>query len=211
MEKIVYKKQNTKVKICGLYRLVDITYVNEALPDYVGFIIGFPQSHRNIGVKQVIDFSNMLNPKIEKVGVFVNASFEEIIAVSAYLDVIQLHGDEDNCYIEKIRQLFPRKEIWKAFKIRTIRDLENAVDSIADRIVLDNGYGTGETFEWDLLKHITNANKSFIIAGGMKESNVLEVIERFHPYGIDVSSGVETEKQKDKMKIQKVVTIIRGE
>lgn len=201
---------STKIKICGLYRKEDIIYVNEALPDYVGFIIGFPKSHRNVSIEQVKEYKNTLKDEIQAVGVFVDAGVECIMEVAPYLDIIQLHGSEDNGFIEKLRRKLPKKEIWKAFKIRTIGDVEQAIDSIADRVVLDNGYGTGETFDWDLLEHIKKVERSFILAGGMDVSNMQEAIKRFHPFAIDVSSSVERNRCKDKEKIQAVVQLVRN-
>ncbi len=205
----------TKIKICGLYRIEDIMYVNEALPDYVGFIINFPKSHRCVTINQVANFKQVLVDTIQTVGVFVDAEMEEIMQASEYLDVIQLHGHEDNRYIEQLCRCLPKKEIWKAFKIRTVRDLEEAADSIADRIVLDNGYGTGSTFDWDLLKHLAHAEKSLVLAGGLGINNIENAIGRFHPYALDMSSGVETDKKKDRDKMIEVVRktrqLTRGE
>ncbi len=200
---------STKIKICGLYRTEDIVYVNESLPDYVGFIIGFPKSHRNVSIEQVKKYKNSLKEEIQAVGVFVDANMEDIVQAAPYLDVIQLHGSEDNGFIEKLRRKLPEKEIWKAFKIRGIVDLEHAVDSIADRMVLDNGYGTGATFDWKLLEHIRKVERSFILAGGMDVSNIEEAVNRFHPFAIDVSSSVETERCKDRDKIEEVVKTVR--
>lgn len=201
--------QRTKVKICGLYRREDVDAVNAAKPDYIGFIIGFPKSHRNVTIEQVAQYKQVLDPRIQAVGVFVNASYEEIVAAANYLDVIQLHGEEDNHFIEQLRKCLPQIEIWKAFKVRGVHDLEHAVDSIADRVVLDNGYGTGNVFDWSLLRHLTHVEKSFILAGGLDVSNLADAIRLFHPYALDISSGVETNRCKDRNKIIEVVTKTR--
>lgn len=196
----------TKIKICGLFRECDIDYVNQTMPDYIGFIIGFAKSHRNITLEQVASFKEMLDTSIKSVGVFVNATFDDIIAVSQYLDVIQLHGGEDNDYIATLREMLPDKEIWKAFKIKSQVDLDLSQSINADKIVLDNGYGTGECFDWSLLETFP---KEFILAGGINCDNIRQAIDTFHPDIIDISSGVETDKLKDLNKITHIIKEIR--
>lgn len=202
-------KSAVKVKICGLYRMEDVEYVNESQPDYVGFIIDFPKSHRNVSIQQVSQLTEKLNRQIQSVGVFVNQEVEVLVEASQYLDVLQLHGDESNAYIEQLRIRLPEKEIWKAFKIRNVRDLEQVADSIADKIVLDNGYGTGEVFDWSLLEHLAHVDRPFILAGGLELQNIEEAVERFYPFALDISSGVEVNRCKDREKIRAVVTRVR--
>lgn len=201
---------STKIKICGLYRLEDIEYANEVLPDYVGFIIGFPKSHRNISVRHAATFKQLLSKEIKTVGVFVNVNISLIVEAAPYLDIIQLHGDESNHDIERLRRYLPEKEIWKAFEIRSVRDLEDAVDSLADRVVLDNGYGTGKVFDWSLLEHLKYVTKSYILAGGLEVSNIEEGIRRFKPYAVDVSSGVEVNRCKDLDKMREIAQLTRS-
>lgn len=208
---IEMREEEVKIKICGLYRQEDLEYVNEAKPDYVGFIINFPKSHRNTSIDMIQLFIKELSKEIKAVGVFVNAQIEQIVEVAQYLDVIQLHGEEGNYFIQQLRHRLPDKEIWKAFKIRGLKDIEAAIASIADRVVLDNGYGTGKPFDWSLLEHISQMDRPFLLAGGMDVNNIEEAIERFHPFAIDVSSSVETNQCKDREKIEAVVRMIRGE
>lgn len=196
----------TKIKICGLFRECDIDYVNLAKPDYIGFIIGFPKSHRNITPDQVATLKARLVGEIKSVGVFVNAPLEDILEVEPYLDIIQLHGGEDNAYISSLREMLPAKEVWKAFKVKSNDDLTSAQNCSADRIVLDNGYGTGECFDWSLLGEF---NKAYILAGGITPENIRQAIDSFHPEVIDISSGVETNKLKDLDKITQIVKEIR--
>lgn len=204
------RSEGTKIKLCGLYRLEDIRYANESQPDYVGFIIGFSKSHRNIDFDQVALFKESLSENIKTVGVFVDAHIEQIVEVAPFLDVIQLHGEEDNHYIDSLRRYLPEKEIWKAFKIRSVRNLEEAADSIADCVVLDNGYGTGDVFDWSLLTHLKYIHKPYILAGGLGIENIEEAIVRFHPYAVDLSSGVEINKCKNKEKMKAVVELIHS-
>ena len=114
---------------------------------------------------------------------------------------------ETEGYINKLRQQLPNAEIWQAFVIRDEQDLIKAKNSSADRVLLDNGYGTGKCFDWSLIKDF---NREFILAGGITPENITDAAEKFSPYAIDVSSGVETEKIKDKEKIKAVITAIKG-
>lgn len=196
-----------KIKICGLYRPCDIDYVNQCFPDYVGFILGFEKSHRNIDLNMLKTLTAKLDENILKVGVFVNAETSFILEHGKFLDIIQLHGDESNDFIENLRKKIPNHKIWKAFKIKSQEDLQKALQSMADNIVLDNGYGTGQTFDWSLLQSI---DREFILAGGINVENAENAIKILKPYALDVSSGVETDKKKDFLKIEQIMKIVRS-
>lgn len=199
---------NPKVKICGLFREVDIKYVNLIKPDYIGFILDFPKSHRNLTFEQAQALKEKLNPDIKAVGVFVNKTFDYIeqYIKHSVIDIIQLHGDEDESYIRALRSKFPNTEIWKAFKIKDKSDVAKAQASSADYIIFDNGYGTGKCFDWSL---VTGLNRDIILAGGLKPENIQSAIQTIKPWGIDVSSGVEIDKVKDKTKIQLLINNTR--
>lgn len=190
----------TKIKICGLFREVDIDYANTAMPDFIGFVIGFSKSRRSIRKEQARILKSKLNPKIQAVGVFVNAELEFIQEVcnEKIIDIVQLHGNEDEKYISTLREMVAPTEIWKAFSIRSSTDVELANLSSADRIVLDNGYGTGQRFDWSL---ITSLERPTILAGGLTPQNIQIAIERLHPWAIDLSSGVEMDGVKSKEKM----------
>ncbi len=190
-----------KVKICGLFRGEDIDYVNEALPDYIGFVF-FEKSHRCVTLEKAAALKAKLDKKIKSVGVFVDEPIDNMVqyCIGDVLDVIQLHGSEDNEYIAKLRQICD-KEIWQAFKIRSEADVLAANNSAADMLVLDNGKGTGKAFDWSLLE---NVKRDFFLAGGINAENICEAL-KIEPYGIDVSSGAETDKVKDKNKIVYIV------
>ncbi len=198
----------SKIKICGLFRECDIEYVNLTKPDYAGFIIDFPKSHRSIDYSIAKTLISKLDSDIKSVCVFINEDIEFIKRFDKICDIIQLHGNEDNEYIDNIKLKLPKKEIWKAFKVRTYEDLKKAIDSKADRILLDNGYGTGTIFDWNI---INNFNREFILAGGINISNIKNAIDRFSPSIIDISSGVESNKVKDFNKIKKIISIVKGE
>ncbi|MCR5322356.1 MAG: phosphoribosylanthranilate isomerase [Lachnospiraceae bacterium] len=221
-----------KIKICGLFRECDIDYVNEAKPDHIGFILNFPKSHRNITPEFAKHLKERLNPGIKAVGVFVNQEIDQVVHAASLigLDVIQLHGAEDDEYIEELRKRISlyeqdkgdslnstndqksgveRKsqiEIWKAFKIQSHEDLKKAENSAADEILLDNGYGTGKVFDWSIA---AGFERDFFLAGGLNPDNIKEAIRTLKPKLVDISSGVETERLKDREKIIAAVRAVR--
>ena len=189
----------TQIKICGLFRGEDIDYVNEADPDYIGFILNFPKSRRNILPEQAAELRSRLSPDIKAVGVFVDQAIETVAEAATIigLDVIQLHGHEDNAYIASLREQLDLP-IWKAFKIQTAADLIATEASAADNILLDNGYGTGMAFDWSLAGELS---RPFLLAGGLTPENIPNAIHTLHPMLVDISSGVETNGVKDREKI----------
>lgn len=200
----------TKIKICGLYRPCDIQYVNEARPDWCGFIIDFPKSHRNVTPDQVRALRAGLDPAVTPVGVFVDRPVEDVAALlrDGTLSAAQLHGHEDAAYIAALRAAVPGCVVWKAFKVRSAADLEAANASTADLVILDNGYGTGETFDWSLAGGVS---RPFLLAGGLTPENIPQAIAALHPYGLDLSSGVETDKKKDPDKMRAAVAAAKKE
>lgn len=197
----------SKIKICGLYRNVDIEAVNAAKPDYCGFILHFPKSHRCISEEKAAELKSKLDPEIKAVGVFVNQPIDIVLNLlkNDTIDIAQLHGDESPEYIKELQQR-SEKPVWKAFKVRNEADLAKADISPADMLVLDNGKGTGKTFNWSILEGF---ERDYFLAGGMGPENIPEAIEKLNPFGIDLSSGVETEKLKDKSKIMAAVKAVR--
>ncbi len=198
----------TKIKICGLYRPCDIDYVNEAAPDYCGFIIDFPESHRNVTPQQVRDLTRNLAPGIIPVGVLVDQPLEKAAELlqEGIIAAVQLHGREDEEYIAALRSRTAGKPIWKAFRIRGLSDLAAAAASAADQIILDNGGGSGQSFDWSLTAAI---NRPFFLAGGLNPGNLAAAIRQAKPIGVDLSSGVETDRCKDRQKILAAVTAAR--
>ena len=199
----------TKIKICGLYRPEDIQAVNAAQPDYAGFIVNFPKSHRNITLETLKMLSVGLSGNICPVGVFVNQPIEEIAQLQkqGVIQVAQLHGRETQADILKLKQLNGGKPVWKAFKVRSSQDLQEAERSAADMILLDNGTGTGQSFDWSLLSDVS---RSYFLAGGIDSNNAERAIRTLHPYGLDVSSGAETNRKKDPQKIREIVRKVRN-
>ena len=198
----------TKIKICGLRRREDILAVNEARPDYCGFIIEFPKSFRSVTADKVRELVKDLSPEIKGVGVFVNAPVEFVSGLlnEGTLALAQLHGQEDEAYIRKLKKLTD-KPIIKAFSVKTSEDIEKALQSPADYILLDQGSGgTGMTFDWSLIPKI---ERPFFLAGGIGSENLEQAIREIRPYAVDLSSSVETDKWKDPEKIRNVVDIVR--
>ncbi len=197
----------TKIKVCGLFRDCDIDYVNEAQPDCAGFILLFPKSHRSLSPARAAELRRRLSPGIRAVGVFVDQPVETVAraAEEIGLDVIQLHGHEDDETIAALREK-TGLEIWKAFRIRTAGDLAAAERSTADEILLDNGYGTGAAFDWSLA---TGFSRPFLLAGGLTPENIPEAVRSMRPRLVDISSGVETDKLKDRDKIMAAVSAAR--
>ena len=199
----------TKIKICGLFRSCDIDYVNEATPDFCGFIIDVPKSHRNVTVEQVRLLRKSLCPEIQAVGVFVDAPQELIagLVLDGTLDLVQLHGQEDEVYIAELRKQIS-VPIIKAFSVQTSEDVRRAEESSADCILLDHGSGgTGASFDWSLLTGLT---RPYVLAGGLTPENLPGAIKRLHPWTVDLSSGVETDGEKDRSKILAAVQAVRN-
>lgn len=198
-----------KIKLCGMFRECDIDYVNEALPDYTGFIVMFPKSHRNIDLETALRLRSRLDKRITPVAVSVNADLEEFAryAQSGAADVLQCHGNEDAEYIARLREL-ARVPIIKAVKVTCAADIENADHLGADFLLLDSGTGSGLKFDHTLIPR--DVKTPFFLAGGLTPENVREAALRIKPYGVDMSSGIETNKRKDREKILAAVKAVRG-
>ena len=198
---------DTKIKLCGLSRACDIDVVNELLPEFIGFVF-WNKSKRQVSDEQAKMLKEMLDSRIRAVGVFVDETPQRVaqLAESGTIDVIQLHGNEDDSYISELRGLTD-KPVIKAFKISGITDIQNAEKSSADYIMADAGKGTGRRFDWGLLEAL---HRPYFLAGGLALDNVAEAINTLHPYAVDVSSGIETDGLKDENKMREFVRIVRN-
>ena len=196
----------TMIKLCGLSRPADIEAANELKPDYIGFVFA-QKSRRYVSPETAAALRNMLSPGIQAVGVFVDEEPEAVAALlnGGIIDAAQLHGSEDEAYIQTLRQLTGRP-IFQAFRIRTPADIEKANRSSADLVLLDAGAGTGTTFDWSLL---SGAARPYFLAGGLDSENVTAAVRTLHPYGVDVSSGIETGGVKDREKMAAFVAAVR--
>ncbi len=198
----------TKIKLCGLSRPCDIEAVNELKPDYVGFVFA-PESRRYVTYEKAEELKRRLSPEIRAVGVFVNELPQNVARLlqNGIIDMAQLHGDEDEDYIAKLR-LLTDKKIIRAFCIKTADDIKIAAQSEADYILLDSGAGTGTVFDWGYVKSI---GRPYFLAGGLDAGNAAGAVRALHPFAVDVSSGIETDGVKDKIKMAAFVAAVRKE
>ena len=196
-----------KIKICGLSRTCDAEAVNLAVPDYVGFVF-WERSRRNVTAETAKRLRALIKPEIVSVGVFVDAEPDFICGLyrEGVISVAQLHGDETETDIGRLRRLCPGLEIWKAFIIGSAPDIEKAEKSAADRVLLDSGRGGGKRFEHALVSGI---RREWILAGGLAPDNIEALAREYGPYAVDVSSGVETGGKKDRDKIIAAVEAAR--
>ena len=230
IEKLAYLYGPTyytpKVKMCGISKVETIPAVVEAKPDYMGLV--FASSKRQVTVDQAKTLVEELHKQytkrynngaeqsnddeIKTVGVFVNETLENLVSIAkeANLDAVQLHGDEDEAFIQSLKGR-TNVEIWKAVQIRSAADAEAWIDSSADMLLFDAYHkdergGTGEVFDWSCLDVF---ERPFMLAGGIDSTNVARAIRTVRPYGIDISSGIETNGVKDDEKIKAFTNIVR--
>ena len=234
IEKLAYLYGSTyytpKVKMCGISKVETIPAIVDAKPDYMGLV--FAPSKRQVTVDQakilvselhkqyanrynrdVIQWSNdVVQEFIKTVGIFVNETLDNLvtIATEVNLDAVQLHGDEDEAFIQSLKER-TNVEVWKAVQIRSAADAEAWIDSSADMLLFDAYHkdergGMGEVFDWSSLDEF---ERPFMLAGGIDSTNVARAIRTVRPYGIDISSGIETDGVKDDEKIKAFTNIVR--
>ena len=196
----------TKIKFCGLSRPCDVEVANELKPEYVGFVF-VEKSIRYVTPDKVKELKRRLDPETKVVGVFVNENPERTARLlnNNVIDIAQLHGIEDEDYIRQLRNLTD-KPIIKAFRIETARDITDAEACTADYILLDSGAGTGTVFDWKLIPDI---GRPYFLAGGLDTHNVENAVKLLHPFAVDVSSGIETDGVKDKIKMTEFAAAVR--
>ena len=224
IEKLAYLYGPTyytpKVKMCGISKVDTIPAVVEAKPDYMGLV--FAPSKRQVTVEQAKTLVEALHNQckeqnnmvsIKTVGVFVNETLDNLVTIAneANLDVVQLHGDEDEAFIQSLKER-TNVEVWKAIQIRSAADAEAWIDSSADMLLFDAYHkdergGTGDVFDWSCLDTF---ERPFMLAGGIDSTNVARAIRTVRPYGIDISSGIETNGVKDDEKITAFTKIVNS-
>ena len=239
VEKLAYLYGPTyytpKVKMCGISNVETIPAIVDAKPDYMGLV--FAPSKRQVTVEQaktlveelykqnvvgnnseveqtepVTSLDTASSETIKTVGVFVNETVENLlkIAEEVKLDVIQLHGDEDESFIQILKEQ-SNVEVWKAVQVRSAADAEKWIDSSADMLLFDAYHkdergGTGEVFDWSSLDEF---ERPFMLAGGIDSTNVARATRTVRPYGLDISSGIETNGVKDNEKMKAFTNIVR--
>ena len=231
VEKLAYLYGSTyytpKVKMCGISKVETIPAVVEAKPDYMGLVFApskrqvtvdqaktlVEELHRGYAQKYGSDTEHDKNDTIKTVGVFVNETVDNLVTIAneANLDAVQLHGDEDETFIQSLKER-TNVEVWKAIQIRTAADTEKWIDSSADMLLFDAYHkdergGTGEVFDWSSLDAF---ERPFMLAGGIDSTNVARAIRTVRPYGIDISSGIETNGMKDDEKITAFTKIVKS-
>lgn len=198
----------TLVKICGITNLEDATLAGDFGADMIGFNF-YPGSKRYISAERVASFVESLTDGITKVGVFVNASVDDILFAKklARLDAVQLHGNESPQFVAELRDRVKTKII-KAIRIRSVFEVSSLGGFGADAILVD-AYsvgefgGTGETFDWQIACEGREMIDQLFLAGGLRPDNVAEAIRIVKPYAVDVASGVESSPgKKDPKKIE---------
>jgi len=224
VEKLTYLYGPTyytpKVKMCGISKVETIPAVVEAKPDYMGLV--FAPSKRQVTVEQAKILIEELHKQcinhydtkvVKTVGVFVNETLDNLVRIAdtANLDAVQLHGDEDEAFIQSLKER-TNVEVWKAVQIRSAADVEKWIDSSADILLFDAYHkdergGTGEVFDWSSLDAF---ERPFMLAGGIDSTNVARAIRTVRPYGIDISSGIETNGVKDDEKIKAFTKIVNS-
>lgn len=196
----------TRIKLCGITELDTMDAVNELMPEYIGFVFA-KKSKRFLTPETAGELKKRLAPGIQAVGVFVDAPMEQVAELlnKGVIDIAQLHGREDEAYIQRLRCLTD-KPIIKAFVISGREDVESIEECSADFVLVDSGAGSGMAFDWSLTKEI---RRPFFLAGGLDAENVGEAVRQIHPYAVDVSSGIETVGHKDKEKMAAFVAAVR--
>ena len=231
VEKLAYLYGPTyytpKVKMCGISKVETIPAIVDAKPDYMGLVFApskrqvtvdqakilVEELHRGYAKKYGSDTEHDKNGTIKTVGVFVNETVENLVTIAneANLDAVQLHGDEDEAFIQSLKER-TNVEVWKAVQIRSAADVEKWIDSSADMLLFDAYHkdergGTGEVFDWSSLDAF---ERPFMLAGGIDSTNVARAIRTVRPYGIDISSGIETNGVKDDEKIKAFTKIVNS-
>lgn len=199
-----------KVKICGIQNIETAKAACEYGVDALGFV--FARSKRQVTPEKARDISRMLPNSVLKIGVFVNESIAAVEEIAAFcnLDYVQLHGDEDEVYLQKLH--IPAIQ---AFGVSSEQEVEQAFASRAPYILLDSPKGkyrggNGTSFPWELLRSLSPKQRQrLIIAGGLSEENVLEAIRITAPFMVDASSSLETNGKKDIEKIRKFIKKVK--
>lgn len=195
-----------QIKICGLKRPEDVDYVNQALPDYAGFLF-WEKSRRFVTEEQAENLKKNLDGRIKAVGVFVDETPARIVRLlqKGIIDIAQLHGQETETEIRQIREQ-SGKPVWKAVIVRDAADVRRWRNSEADMLLFDGGKGEGNAFCWD---YLSNLERPFFLAGGMNLERIKKAESIPYLAGIDVSSSVETDGCKDRDKILQMVQSVR--
>ena len=223
----------TKIKLCGMTRMCDIETANACAPEYIGFVFA-KKSKRYISPESAAELRQALSKEIMAVGVFVDEPVEQVAKLinDGIIGMAQLHGSEDEAYIRQLR-LLAGVPVIKAFRLDTTKTVfvknqdtceterrepyrarilkkqirEQIENCTADYVLLDSGAGSGECFDWNLIREV---KRPYFLAGGLTPENAKKAVEELHPFGVDTSSGIETAGGKDPEKMYAFVKAVRG-
>lgn len=200
----------TKIKICGLTTPQEAEWVSKSQVDYAGMVLFFPKSKRNITIEQAKKIMKSMLPQIQKVAVVVSPSALQIKEIQkAGFDIVQIHGQVLPEALETLRIPFLR-----AFNVDNMQEWERyeaepkCIGYVFDAVKP----GSGETFDWGSIPNLPEDGKPYLLAGGLNPDNVGSAVAAMHPYGVDVSSGVERDSGtgKDPEKMEVFVRAVRG-
>lgn len=200
----------TKIKICGLTTPQEAEWVSKSQVDYAGMVLFFPKSKRNITIEQAKEIMKSMLPQIQKVAVVVSPSALQIKEIQkAGFDIVQIHGQVLPEALETLRIPFLR-----AFNVDNMQEWERyeaepkCIGYVFDAVKP----GSGETFDWSSIPNLPEDGKPYLLAGGLNPANVGSAVAAMHPYGVDVSSGVERDSGtgKDPEKMGAFVRAVRG-
>lgn len=216
---------HVKIKICGLTTKEDVWIINQAKPDYAGFV--FASGRHRLNRRQAAELKKALNPQISAVGVFADAPVSAVIRLvrEHTIDLIQLHGEETPEYLIQLKKALDgiREESGRGALIKAIRMKEDVRQSRreisdmllaykkagADYFLFDGEHGgSGKTFDWTVLPE---SPLPFFLAGGLHAGNLKEAVGTVKPYAVDLSSGAETEGRKDAKKICRIMEVLKKE
>lgn len=193
------------VKVCGLTDTVEADYLNKNKVDFAGFVLFFPKSKRNISIEKAEQIMAELDENIKKVAVIVSPDESEIQQINGSgFDYVQIHGEIKDRLLEQIS-----KPVFKAFNIKDIKNIHKYQNNakIVGYVFDAAAPGSGKVFDWSILNDIKRDAKTFILAGGLNDSNVREAVKLVNPDVVDVSSGVEYDsgRGKDSEKIKQFI------
>ena len=193
------------VKICGLTDTMEADYLNKNKVDFAGFVLFFPKSKRNISIEKAEQIMAELDENIKKVAVIVSPDESEIQQINGSgFDYVQIHGEIKDRLLEQIS-----KPVFKAFNIKDIKNIHKYQNNakIVGYVFDAAAPGSGKVFDWSILNDIKRDAKTFILAGGLNDSNVREAVKLVNPDVVDVSSGVEYDsgRGKDPEKIKQFI------
>ena len=218
----------TKVKYCGLRNERDIQLAIQLGIDYIGFVV-VPESKRFVTVDQIVVFQRLLErleTTVEPVLVMMDLSAEDTIELATKTKVshLQLAGNESADFCRQLKEDHSYT-IWKSWHVSVDDDGSGSEEEanelcsylqVVDGILLDTSYqgkkgGTGTTFHWEVINRYQQmmGDVPMIVAGGLTPDNVKALIDRYRPFAVDVSSGIESDGIKDQVKMKDFALSVR--